>query len=201
MCACGKARRCAATSRCSRRTACCSSDPMTARWRAANSVRAAWPSRWRSSAAIEAALAHAADGPLAGFKALVTAGPTHEPLDPVRFLANHSQRQAGLCHRRGAGRAGADTIAGLRAGRDCAACGVKLAQGHDRARNAGGLRSGSARRRCGDARRPSPTGGPTSPPTARSRRPTTASMPVIAADGESRHPGHARAGARRARGW
>ena len=36
-------------------------------------------------------------------RALVTAGPTREPVDPVRFLANHSSRQAGLCHRRCAG--------------------------------------------------------------------------------------------------
>src|SRR5690348_10335080 len=34
--------------------------------------------------AIEAALAEAASGPLAGLRALVTAGPTQEPLDPVR---------------------------------------------------------------------------------------------------------------------
>ncbi|HEX4271168.1 MAG TPA: bifunctional phosphopantothenoylcysteine decarboxylase/phosphopantothenate--cysteine ligase CoaBC, partial [Rhizomicrobium sp.] len=39
-------------------------------------------------AAIEKALG--ASGPLKGIKALVTAGPTREPVDPVRFLANHS---------------------------------------------------------------------------------------------------------------
>ncbi len=45
-------------------------------------------------AAIENALAM--PGPLSGMKALVTAGPTQEPLDPVRYLANRSYRQAGL---------------------------------------------------------------------------------------------------------
>ncbi|MCP1241340.1 bifunctional phosphopantothenoylcysteine decarboxylase/phosphopantothenate--cysteine ligase CoaBC [Acetobacter lambici] len=35
-------------------------------------------------------------GPLAGRRALVTAGPTHEPLDPVRYLANRSSGQQGF---------------------------------------------------------------------------------------------------------
>src|ERR1700741_86820 len=34
-------------------------------------------------------------GPLAGVKALVTAGPTQEPLDPVRYLANRSSGKQG----------------------------------------------------------------------------------------------------------
>lgn len=33
--------------------------------------------------------------PLAGKKALVTAGPTHEPIDPVRFIANRSSGRQG----------------------------------------------------------------------------------------------------------
>ncbi len=36
-----------------------------------------------------------AGGPLAGRHALVTAGPTREPLDPVRFLSNHSSGRQG----------------------------------------------------------------------------------------------------------
>jgi phosphopantothenoylcysteine decarboxylase / phosphopantothenate---cysteine ligase len=40
-------------------------------------------------AAIEALLAPAGR-PLAGRHALVTAGPTHEPIDPVRYIANRS---------------------------------------------------------------------------------------------------------------
>jgi phosphopantothenoylcysteine decarboxylase/phosphopantothenate--cysteine ligase len=40
-------------------------------------------------AAIQAALAPEA-GPLAGKHVLVTAGPTHEPIDPVRYIANRS---------------------------------------------------------------------------------------------------------------
>lgn len=45
-------------------------------------------------AAIEAALAPA-DGPLKGRKAIVTSGPTHEPIDPVRFIANRSSGKQG----------------------------------------------------------------------------------------------------------
>ncbi|GAA4483056.1 bifunctional phosphopantothenoylcysteine decarboxylase/phosphopantothenate--cysteine ligase CoaBC [Gluconacetobacter asukensis] len=36
-----------------------------------------------------------ATGPLAGRHALVTAGPTHEPIDPVRYLANRSSGRQG----------------------------------------------------------------------------------------------------------
>lgn len=36
------------------------------------------------------------DQPLSGKKALVTAGPTFEPLDPVRFLGNHSTGKMGI---------------------------------------------------------------------------------------------------------
>ena len=34
--------------------------------------------------------------PLAGKKALVTAGPTYEPIDPVRFIGNHSSGKMGI---------------------------------------------------------------------------------------------------------
>ena len=45
-------------------------------------------------AAIEAALS--ADRPLAGRHAIVTSGPTHEPIDPVRYLANRSSGRQGI---------------------------------------------------------------------------------------------------------
>jgi phosphopantothenoylcysteine decarboxylase/phosphopantothenate--cysteine ligase len=45
-------------------------------------------------AAIETFLAAKA-GPLAGRRALVTAGPTHEPIDPVRYIANRSSGKQG----------------------------------------------------------------------------------------------------------
>jgi len=58
-------------------------------------------------AAIEKMLA--GSGPLSGLKALVTAGPTHEPLDPVRFLGNRSSGKQGYAIADALARAGAET--------------------------------------------------------------------------------------------
>jgi phosphopantothenoylcysteine decarboxylase / phosphopantothenate---cysteine ligase len=46
-------------------------------------------------AAIEAQLEGPGQGALVGVHALVTAGPTREPLDPVRYLSNHSSGRQG----------------------------------------------------------------------------------------------------------
>ncbi|MBV9693491.1 MAG: bifunctional phosphopantothenoylcysteine decarboxylase/phosphopantothenate--cysteine ligase CoaBC, partial [Alphaproteobacteria bacterium] len=59
-------------------------------------------------AAIETLLA--APGPLAGMSALVTAGPTHEPLDPVRYIANRSSGRQGYAIAGALAEAGADTM-------------------------------------------------------------------------------------------
>jgi phosphopantothenoylcysteine decarboxylase/phosphopantothenate--cysteine ligase len=59
--------------------------------------------------AIEAALASTSNGALAGFKALVTAGPTQEPLDPVRFISNHSSGKQGYAIASALADAGAQT--------------------------------------------------------------------------------------------
>ena len=45
--------------------------------------------------AIQAALSDQKDLPLKGRKVLVTAGPTHEPIDPVRYIANRSSGKQG----------------------------------------------------------------------------------------------------------
>jgi phosphopantothenoylcysteine decarboxylase/phosphopantothenate--cysteine ligase len=58
-------------------------------------------------AAIERALE--VEGPLKGVRALVTAGPTREPVDPVRFLANHSSGKQGYAIAAALAQAGADT--------------------------------------------------------------------------------------------
>jgi phosphopantothenoylcysteine decarboxylase/phosphopantothenate--cysteine ligase len=47
--------------------------------------------------------------PLKGIKALVTAGPTHEPLDPVRFLGNRSSGKQGYAIAAALAAAGAET--------------------------------------------------------------------------------------------
>jgi phosphopantothenoylcysteine decarboxylase/phosphopantothenate--cysteine ligase len=58
--------------------------------------------------AIQNALA--VPGPLSGVKALVTAGPTQEPLDPVRFIANRSSGKQGYAIADALAHAGAETV-------------------------------------------------------------------------------------------
>ncbi|MEL7490379.1 MAG: bifunctional phosphopantothenoylcysteine decarboxylase/phosphopantothenate--cysteine ligase CoaBC [Pseudomonadota bacterium] len=45
--------------------------------------------------AIENHFAKTSDGPLKGKRILLTAGPTHEPIDPVRYIANRSSGKQG----------------------------------------------------------------------------------------------------------
>ncbi|HVP84703.1 MAG TPA: bifunctional phosphopantothenoylcysteine decarboxylase/phosphopantothenate--cysteine ligase CoaBC [Rhizomicrobium sp.] len=59
--------------------------------------------------AVERALATKSAGALTGIKALVTAGPTHEPMDPVRFIANRSSGKQGYAIAKALALAGADT--------------------------------------------------------------------------------------------
>jgi phosphopantothenoylcysteine decarboxylase / phosphopantothenate---cysteine ligase len=49
-------------------------------------------------------------GPLSGKRILVTAGPTHEPIDPVRFIANRSSGKQGYAIASAAAAAGADVV-------------------------------------------------------------------------------------------
>lgn len=58
-------------------------------------------------AAIEAALA-SKTGPLAGKKVLITAGPTREAIDPVRYISNHSSGKQGYAIAEAAARLGAE---------------------------------------------------------------------------------------------
>ncbi len=63
--------------------------------------------RMAEPAEILLAIEKALGGPLSGMRALVTSGPTHEPIDPVRFIANRSSGKqghaiAGACARLGA---------------------------------------------------------------------------------------------------
>jgi phosphopantothenoylcysteine decarboxylase / phosphopantothenate---cysteine ligase len=61
-------------------------------------------------AAVESRLAvwHATGGSLSGRRVLVTAGPTHEAIDPVRYIANRSSGKQGFAIARAAAAAGAD---------------------------------------------------------------------------------------------
>ncbi len=56
-------------------------------------------------AAVEAAIA---DGPLRGKHILVTSGPTHEPIDPVRYIANRSSGAQGTAIARALSALGAE---------------------------------------------------------------------------------------------
>ncbi len=67
-------------------------------------------------AAIEAKLAApvgvaaGVERPLAGRRFLITSGPTHEPIDPVRFIANRSSGKQGHAIAAAAARLGADVV-------------------------------------------------------------------------------------------
>jgi phosphopantothenoylcysteine decarboxylase/phosphopantothenate--cysteine ligase len=58
-------------------------------------------------AAAAAALLAPAARPLAGKRVLITSGPTHEPIDPVRYIANRSSGKQGHAIARAAAEAGA----------------------------------------------------------------------------------------------
>lgn len=66
------------------------------------------PGRMYEPAAIARALLQPGPAPLAGRRVLITAGPTHEPIDPVRFLGNRSSGRMGLALAAAARDAGAD---------------------------------------------------------------------------------------------
>lgn len=58
-------------------------------------------------AAIEA---HFSDGPLKGKRVVVTSGPTHEPIDPVRYIANRSSGAQGTAIARALSDLGAEVV-------------------------------------------------------------------------------------------
>ncbi len=58
-------------------------------------------------AAVEAQLG---DGPLKGKRILVTSGPTHEPIDPVRYIANRSSGAQGTAIARALAAMGAEVV-------------------------------------------------------------------------------------------
>ena len=51
-----------------------------------------------------------ASKPLAGKRVLVTSGPTHEPIDPIRYIANRSSGKQGHAIATAAAQAGADVV-------------------------------------------------------------------------------------------
>jgi phosphopantothenoylcysteine decarboxylase/phosphopantothenate--cysteine ligase len=61
-------------------------------------------------AAIERILGDTGDRPLAGKRIVVTSGPTHEPIDPVRYIANRSSGKQGHAIAAAAAAAGAEVV-------------------------------------------------------------------------------------------
>ena len=59
--------------------------------------------------AVAAVLGAGGDGRLAGRRAIVTSGPTHEPIDPVRYIANRSSGKQGHAIAAALARLGAET--------------------------------------------------------------------------------------------
>ena len=71
------------------------------------------PGRMAEPAEILAAIESVAGArrtPLAGRKVVITAGPTREPIDPVRFISNHSSGKQGYAIAEAAVALGAETI-------------------------------------------------------------------------------------------
>jgi phosphopantothenoylcysteine decarboxylase/phosphopantothenate--cysteine ligase len=70
------------------------------------------PGRMAEPAEIVAAIGRALGGaaPLSGRRALVTSGPTHEPIDPVRYIANRSSGRQGHAIAAALAGLGAETI-------------------------------------------------------------------------------------------
>jgi len=59
---------------------------------------------------IQAEQSPVAAGPLAGKRLVITAGPTREPIDPVRYISNHSSGKMGYAIARAAAAAGASVV-------------------------------------------------------------------------------------------
>ncbi|MEL6241786.1 MAG: bifunctional phosphopantothenoylcysteine decarboxylase/phosphopantothenate--cysteine ligase CoaBC [Pseudomonadota bacterium] len=59
---------------------------------------------------VDAIAAHFSAGPLAGRRIIVTSGPTHEPIDPVRYIANRSSGAQGTAIARALAALGAEVV-------------------------------------------------------------------------------------------
>jgi phosphopantothenoylcysteine decarboxylase/phosphopantothenate--cysteine ligase len=62
------------------------------------------------AAAVDAMIGRQEEKPLGGRRIVVTSGPTHEPIDPVRYIANRSSGRQGHAIAAAAAAAGADVV-------------------------------------------------------------------------------------------
>ena len=143
-----------------RPTASPSSSPTRATWPAANMGRGGCPSRrtildesFRRERSRAASMRSSQANALAGKHILVTAGPTHEPIDPVRVIANRSSGKQGFAIAAAAAEAGARVT--LIAGPVALATpgGVARIDVETAEQMAAGGRGGAARRRRDPGRR------------------------------------------------
>ncbi|WP_234054201.1 MULTISPECIES: bifunctional phosphopantothenoylcysteine decarboxylase/phosphopantothenate--cysteine ligase CoaBC [unclassified Xanthobacter] len=72
--------------------------------------RMAEPMEIMEAIAVRLAAPAQKEGPLAGRRLLVTSGPTHEPIDPVRYIANRSSGKQGHAIAAAAAAAGAEVV-------------------------------------------------------------------------------------------
>ncbi|MDF0749333.1 bifunctional phosphopantothenoylcysteine decarboxylase/phosphopantothenate--cysteine ligase CoaBC [Marinobacter sp. 71-i] len=68
------------------------------------------PGRMLEPAALLDLIVGASRGPLAGRRVVITAGPTREPIDPVRYISNHSSGKMGYAMAAAARAAGAEVV-------------------------------------------------------------------------------------------
>lgn len=68
------------------------------------------PGRMLEPAALHDLIAGKASGPLTGRRVVITAGPTREPIDPVRYISNHSSGKMGYALAAAARAAGAEVV-------------------------------------------------------------------------------------------
>ena len=135
-----------------------------------------------------------------GLHALVTAGPTREPLDPVRFLANHSSGKQGYAIADALARAGAETVLVSGPVDLAAPAGVKLMRVTTAREMLAACESVAARRCAGDGG----GGGRLAARHRRQQQDQEKHRPRRAADqagGKSRHSGHPGASTPSGRGW
>ena len=131
------------------------------------------------AAAVEALMRRGATSALAGRRVLVTSGPTHEPIDPVRYIANRSSGKQGHAIAAAAAAAGAEVTLVSGPGEHARSARRQRGQGRDRARHAGRGRGGAAGRRRGVRRRGRRLAHGDEQPRRRSRR-AAAATPELA---------------------
>ncbi len=126
-------------------------------------------------AAIEAAIA---DGPLDGKRILVTSGPTHEPIDPVRYIANRSSGAQGTAIARALAALGAEVMFVTGPADVPPPEGVQVVQVQTAAADAGGGSGAPCRSMPRSLPPPSPIGAWPAPATSKMKK-TKGGLPTL----------------------